>query len=187
MRSSDASTNTAQTRTRSRYGWRRSNAQGAPMTTMLHLAQLNIGRIRHPLDDPRMADFVNNLDRVNAIAEHTPGFVWRLQDDSGNATAIHAFDDPRTLEHVGVGIGRSAGTFCVADGAQAYLRPPDRVVRAAGAAALRHVAGASGSSARCRGGQGPARASVGAWTERLCVRLGGRPFRPAMEHGAPRG
>jgi Domain of unknown function (DUF3291) len=71
-------------------------------TTMLHLAQLNIGRVRYPLDDPRMADFVNNLDRVNAIAEHTPGFVWRLQDDSGNATAIHAFDDPRMLLNMSV-------------------------------------------------------------------------------------
>ena len=72
------------------------------MATTLHLAQLNIGRIRYPLDDPRMADFVNNLDRVNAIAEHTPGFVWRLQDDSGNATAIHAFDDPRMLLNMSV-------------------------------------------------------------------------------------
>src|SRR5262245_58760424 len=71
-------------------------------TPMLHLAQFNIGRIRYPLDDPRMADFVNNLDRVNAIAEHTPGFVWRLQDDSGNATAIHAFDDPRMLLNMSV-------------------------------------------------------------------------------------
>ena len=70
--------------------------------TTLHLAQLNIGRIRYPLDDPRMADFVNNLDRVNAIAEHSPGFVWRLQDDSGNATAIHAFDDPRLLLNMSV-------------------------------------------------------------------------------------
>src|SRR6266542_3459690 len=60
------------------------------------------------------------------------------------------------------------------------------MVRAAGPAALRHVAGASGSSAQCRGGQGPARASVGAWTERLCVRLGERPFRAAMEDGALR-
>ena len=72
------------------------------MTTTLHLAQLNIGRIRYSLDDPRMADFVNNLDRINAIAEHTPGFVWRLQDDSGNATAIHAFDDPRMLLNMSV-------------------------------------------------------------------------------------
>ena len=62
--------------------------------TMLHLAQLNIGRIRYSLDDPRMADFVNNLDRVNAIAEHTPGFVWRLQDDSGNAIASAEIFDP---------------------------------------------------------------------------------------------
>ena len=72
------------------------------MATTLHLAQLNIGRIRYPLDDPRMADFVNNLDRVNAIAEHTPGFIWRLQDNSGNATAIHAFDDPRMLLNMSV-------------------------------------------------------------------------------------
>src|SRR5262245_31722828 len=107
------------------------------MTTTLHLAQFNIGRIRYPLDDPRMADFVNNLDRVNASAERTRGFVWRLQDDSGNATAIHAFDDPRN-EHVRVGIGRSAGTFRLADAAQAYLRPPDRMVRAVGSAALRY-------------------------------------------------
>src|ERR1700740_1621449 len=70
--------------------------------TTLHLAQLNIGRIRYPLDDPRMADFVNNLDRINAMVEHTPGFVWRLQDDSGNATAIHAFDDPRLLVNLSV-------------------------------------------------------------------------------------
>jgi Domain of unknown function (DUF3291) len=125
--------------------------------TTLHLAQLNIGRIRYSLDDPRMADFVNNLDRVNAIAEHTPGFVWRLQDDSGNATAIHAFDDPRMLlKHVHVGIGRRAGTFRLADGPQAYLRSPTGMVRAAGSAALRHVVGASGSSARRRGGEGSA-------------------------------
>ena len=51
-----------------------------------HLAQLNIGRLRFPLDDPRMADFVDNLARVNAIADRAEGFVWRLQDDGGNAT-----------------------------------------------------------------------------------------------------
>jgi hypothetical protein len=52
----------------------------------VHLAELNIGIFRHPLDDPRMADFINNLDRVNAIAERTEGFVWRLKDDTNNAT-----------------------------------------------------------------------------------------------------
>jgi len=59
----------------------------------VHIAQLNIGRLRAPMDDPRIADFRDNLDRVNALAEASPGFVWRLQDDSGNATNIKVFDD----------------------------------------------------------------------------------------------
>jgi len=62
--------------------------------TERHLAQLNIGRLRYTTDDPRMADFMNNLDLVNGIAERTPGFVWRLKDGSGNATAIRPFPDP---------------------------------------------------------------------------------------------
>jgi len=49
------------------------------------LAQLNIGTIKAPLDTPLMADFTNNLDRINALAEASEGFVWRLKDDSGNA------------------------------------------------------------------------------------------------------
>ena len=56
-----------------------------------HLAQLNIGRFRHPTDDPRMAGFMDNLDRINAIAERSEGFVWRLKDDSNNATALRLF------------------------------------------------------------------------------------------------
>src|ERR1044072_2315112 len=56
-----------------------------------HLAQLNIGRLRAPLGDPATADFMDNLDPINALAEATPGFVWRLQTDEGNATAIKAF------------------------------------------------------------------------------------------------
>jgi len=59
----------------------------------MHLAQLNVGRLRAPLDDPLIDDFRNNLGRVNALAEVSPGFVWRLQDDAGNATGIKAFDD----------------------------------------------------------------------------------------------
>lgn len=45
------------------------------------LAQLNIGVIKGPIDSPVMADFVANLDRINALAERTPGFVWRLQTE----------------------------------------------------------------------------------------------------------
>lgn len=50
------------------------------------LAQLNIAVMKEPLESPGMADFVANLDRINALAEATPGFVWRLQSDAGNAT-----------------------------------------------------------------------------------------------------
>lgn len=52
------------------------------------LAQLNIARPRAALDDPALAEFMANLDRINALAEAMPGFVWRLQDESGNATAL---------------------------------------------------------------------------------------------------
>jgi Domain of unknown function (DUF3291) len=45
----------------------------------LHLAQINIGRLIAPVDDPRIAGFVSQLDPVNAIADAAPGFVWRLQ------------------------------------------------------------------------------------------------------------
>ncbi|WP_424187826.1 DUF3291 domain-containing protein [Actinokineospora sp. G85] len=54
-----------------------------------HLAQLNVGTLRHPLDDPRMHGFTSMLDTVNAVADRAPGFVWRLIGDGGNdATAI---------------------------------------------------------------------------------------------------
>ncbi len=54
-----------------------------------HLAQLNIARLLHPLDDPRIQEFVDGLDHINQLADHSPGFVWRLQSDSGNATGVH--------------------------------------------------------------------------------------------------
>ncbi|GAB2585984.1 hypothetical protein Aab01nite_52180 [Paractinoplanes abujensis] len=56
-----------------------------------HLAQLNIARLRAPLDDPALADFVAQLPEINALAERTPGYIWRLQDDSGDATALRPF------------------------------------------------------------------------------------------------
>lgn len=52
------------------------------------LAQLNIARLKAPLDSPELSEFVASLDRINALAEASPGFVWRLKDESGNATAI---------------------------------------------------------------------------------------------------
>jgi hypothetical protein len=52
------------------------------------LAQLNVAVMREPLESPAMADFVANLDRINDLAERSPGFVWRLQTDEGDATAL---------------------------------------------------------------------------------------------------
>jgi hypothetical protein len=52
------------------------------------LAQLNIAIMKEPLESPSMADFVASLDRINALAEAAPGFVWRLQTEEGDATAM---------------------------------------------------------------------------------------------------
>lgn len=57
------------------------------------LAQLNIAAMKAPLDDPLMAEFVANLDRINTLAEAAPGFVWRLQDEGGDATQVRPFGD----------------------------------------------------------------------------------------------
>ena len=62
-----------------------------------HLAELNIAIARGDPDSPVMAEFMDALDRINALAESSPGYVWRLQTDEGNATAYRAFDDERTL------------------------------------------------------------------------------------------
>ena len=69
---------------------------------MFHLAQLNIGRLLHAIEDPRISDFVDNLDRINALAERSKGFIWRLKDDSGNATNIEVFDDPLVIVNMSV-------------------------------------------------------------------------------------
>lgn len=68
----------------------------------MHLAQLNIARLKYPFEDPRVADFAANLDRVNGIAERSAGFVWRLKDDSGNATEIDAYGDPAVIVNLSV-------------------------------------------------------------------------------------
>ncbi len=67
-----------------------------------HLAQINIGRLVAPLDDPKIAEFVAQLDPVNALADSAPGFVWRLQSDSGNATDIPYSDDPLVIVNMSV-------------------------------------------------------------------------------------
>ena len=61
--------------------------------TGYHIAQINIARMLAPIDDPLMADFVAQLPPVNALAEQSPGFVWRLQSEGGDATSIKVYDD----------------------------------------------------------------------------------------------
>ncbi len=63
------------------------------MLAAYQLAQLNIARLKAPLDSPLLTDFVANLDRINTLAERSPGFVWRLQTDDGDATALRPFGD----------------------------------------------------------------------------------------------
>jgi len=65
------------------------------------LAHLNIAAMKEPLDSPAMADFVANLDRINSLAEASPGFVWRLQDDAGDATAMRPLGE-NTLVNLSV-------------------------------------------------------------------------------------
>ncbi len=70
------------------------------MSATRHLAEFNVARIRYPLDDPRMAEFADNVDRVNRLAEKIEGFVWRLQDDSGHAMNMRVYDDPTVLPNL---------------------------------------------------------------------------------------
>ena len=67
-----------------------------------HLAEFNIARIKYPLDDPRMREFVDNVDRINKLADKLPGFVWRLQGESGHAMDMRVYDDPAILPNLTV-------------------------------------------------------------------------------------
>jgi hypothetical protein len=67
-----------------------------------HLAQINISRLVAPLDDPKIAEFVAQLEPINALADKAPGFVWRLQSESGNATDIAYSDDPFVIVNMSV-------------------------------------------------------------------------------------
>ena len=69
---------------------------------MYNLAQVNIAKMLAPIDDPIMADFVNNLDRINSLADNFDGFVWRLKDAENNAMAIQAFEDDTLIINMSV-------------------------------------------------------------------------------------
>jgi hypothetical protein len=67
-----------------------------------HLAQVNVGRLRAPVDAPETAAFMAALDPINALADAAPGFVWRLQTDDGNATSVSFNDDPMVIINMSV-------------------------------------------------------------------------------------
>ena len=73
------------------------------MAEICHLAQINVARLLHPEGDERVAEFFANLDRVNALAEQSDGFVWRLKEEAGgNATGIAISPDPNLIVNMSV-------------------------------------------------------------------------------------
>src|SRR3954447_19231763 len=72
------------------------------MTPPFHLAQVNISRLLAPIDSELLSDFMAALEPVNALADSAPGFVWRLQTEDGDATAIRVFDDTELIVNLTV-------------------------------------------------------------------------------------
>jgi hypothetical protein len=70
--------------------------------TAHHVAQCNIARLRAPIDSPDLAEFVAALAPINELADRAPGFVWRLQTDAGDSTAIRVFDDEMLIVNLSV-------------------------------------------------------------------------------------
>jgi hypothetical protein len=75
-----------------------------------HIAQINIARMLAPIDDPLMAEFVAQLAPVNALANGSPGFVWRLQTESGDATSLKVYDDDMII--VNLTVWESVDALC---------------------------------------------------------------------------
>jgi hypothetical protein len=89
---------------------------------VFHVAQLNVAKLRAPLDSPQLSEFVANLEPINAIADASPGFVWRLQTEAGDATSIRAFADDMII--VNLSVWESLETlraFVYASAHKAYL------------------------------------------------------------------
>lgn len=70
--------------------------------TAFHIAQVNIARMREPLESAVMAPFVARLEEINALADRSAGFVWRLQTDAGDATYLRPYEDDRILFNLSV-------------------------------------------------------------------------------------
>ena len=126
-----------------------------------HLAQANVARCRAPLDSPVMRDFVELLPAINALADASHGFVWRLQTEDGDATAIRVYDDPLVIFNMSVWTGLAElKAVCIQVVASLCPTTAAGLVRADGSV-VRHVVGAGRPPAARAGGQGPAGAAGG--------------------------
>lgn len=72
------------------------------MTAAFHLAQVNVARLIAPMDDPRVKGFRDALERINALGEAQPGFVWRATGPGFDALDLPGFDDPLILTNASV-------------------------------------------------------------------------------------
>ena len=87
------------------------------------LAQLNVAHLRAPIDSALLKDFVDLLDPINALADDAPGFVWRLQTEDGNATAVRVLDDDTLIVNMSVWESHDAlGDFVYASGHLEVMR-----------------------------------------------------------------
>ena len=87
------------------------------------LAEVNIARLLAPLDSAQLADFVAGLEPINALGDAAPGFVWRLQDNDGDATSFRPFDDDWILVNLTVWTSpETLRAFVYSDEHRAYLR-----------------------------------------------------------------
>jgi hypothetical protein len=88
-----------------------------------HLAQFNIARMAGSLGSPTMVGFEAGLDEINAVADRSDGFVWRLQDDDGHATSYRPYDDDRLIVNLSVWESTDAlHTFTYGPEHKAFLR-----------------------------------------------------------------
>ncbi len=96
------------------------------MMKRFYLAELNMARALYPLEDPRMAEFVANLDAINGLAERSPGFIWRLVNINGSTTTVRLFDDPLLLVNLSVWETElsSEGRFCSSSWGEMRERRP---------------------------------------------------------------